>query len=79
MTQAINSDSPKSVDIVHEMMVKNGMTITQDMIQTAQKRGVIKIIETLSGVHYDAKHEKEKVRLSILSGYDKTVEGNMQK
>ena len=78
LTQAINSDSPESVNIVHEMMIKNGMTINQDMIQTAQNRGVTKIIETLTGVPYDADHEKENVRLSILRGDDETVAGIRQ-
>ena len=68
MTQAIDSDSPESVAIVNTMMKKNGMTIPSDMIQTAQERGVTKIIETLTDVPYDADHEKENVRLSILSG-----------
>ena len=76
LTQAINSDSSESVDVVHEMLPKNGMTITWEMIQTAQKRGVTKIIETLTGVPYDAEHEKENVRLSILRGEDKTIAGN---
>ena len=63
LTLAINSDSPESVDIVHDMMVKNGMNVTWEMIQTAQKRKVTKIIGTLTGVSYDADHEKENVRL----------------
>ena len=78
LTKAINSDSPESVDIIHEMLIKNGMNVTWEMIQTAQKRGVTKIIETLTGVPYDADHEKENVRLSILSGEDKTIAGIMQ-
>ena len=80
MTQAINSDSPESVAVIHNMMIKNGTrwTITCDMIKTAQKRGVTKIIETLTGVPYDAEHEKENVRLSILRGEDKTIAGKMQ-
>ena len=79
MTQAIDSDSPESVAIVNTMMKKNGMTIPSDMIQTAQERGVTKIIETLTDVPYDADHEKENVRLSILSGcmfcVEKTIAG----
>ena len=59
------------------MMVKNGMNVTWEMIQTSQKRGVTKIIETLTGVSYDAEHEKENVRLSILRRNDKTIAGNM--
>ena len=78
MTQAIDSDSPESVAIVNTMMKKNGMTIPSDMIQTAQERGVTKIIETLTGVPYNAEHEKENVRLSILRGEDKSVSGIMQ-
>ena len=78
LTKAINSDSPDSVAIINKMMVRNGMTISRKMIQTAQTRGVTKIIETLTGVPYDAEHEKENVRLSILSGEDKTIAGNMQ-
>ena len=77
LTQAINSDSPESVDIIHDMLTKNGMNVTWEMIQTAQERGVTKIIETLTGVPYDAEHENENVRLSILSGEDKTVSGIM--
>ena len=77
LTQAINSDSPESVDIIHKMLTKNGMTVTWEMIQTAQKRGVNKIIETLTGVPYDADHEKEKVRLSILRREDKTITGRL--
>ena len=77
LTQAINSDSPKSVNIVHKMMIKNGTrwTITCDMIQTAQRRGVTKIIETLTDVPYDVDNEKSNVKLSILSGEDKTIAG----
>ena len=78
LTQAINSDSPESVDIVHEMLIKNGMNVSCDMIQRAQRRGVTKIIETLTEVPYDADHEKENVRLSILSGEDKTIAGNFE-
>ena len=77
LTQAINSDSPESVDIIHEMLIKNGMNVTWEMKQTAQKRGVTKIIETLTGVPYDADHEKENVRLSILRGKDKTIAGRL--
>ena len=54
------------------------MTVTWEMIQTAQLRGVTKIIETLTGVPYDTDHEKENVRQSILSGEDKTVTGSME-
>ena len=75
LTQAIISDSPKSVAVIHEMLIKNGMNVTWEMFQTAQKRGVTKIIETLTGVPYDAEHEKENVRLSILRGEDKTIVG----
>ena len=78
LTEAINSDSPESVYIVNEMLVKNGMNVTCEMIKTAQKRGVTKIIETLTGVPYDAEHEKEIVRLSILRGEDKTIAGIME-
>ena len=74
----IRSDSPESVAIIHEMMTKNGMNVAGEMIQTAQKRGVTKIIETLTGEPYNADHEKENVRLRILNGYDKTIAGNMQ-
>ena len=77
LTQSINSDSPESVDIVIKMLKKNGMTVTRDMIQAAQKRGVTKIIETLTGVPYDADHEMENVKLSILSGDDKSVAGSV--
>ena len=77
MILAINSDSSECVYIVHEMLVKNGMSVTWEMIQTAQKRGVTKIIETLTGVPYDAEHEKEKIRLSILNGEDKTITGRL--
>ena len=76
MTQAIISDSPESVAVINKMMVKNGMTISREMIQTAQKRGVTNIIETLTGVPYDAEYEKENVKLSILRGEDKTIAGN---
>ena len=75
LTHAINSDSPKSVAAIHEMLVKNGMNVTWEMIQTAQKRGVTKIIETLTGDPYNAEHEKKEVRLSILRGDDKTIAG----
>ena len=75
MTKAINSDSPGSVAAVQEMMIKNGITVTWQIIQTAQKRGITKVIWTLTGVPYDAEHEKENVRLSILSGEDKTIAG----
>ena len=78
LTQAINSDSPESVAVVHEMMVKNRMNVTWFMILLAQLRGVKKIIEILTGEPYDAEHEKKKVRLSILSGEDKTIAGNME-
>ena len=78
MENAIKSDSPDSVVVVSQMMRKNGITVTSSMKQTAQMRGVTKIIETLTGVPYDADHEKENVRLQILSGYDKTVSGIMQ-
>ena len=60
MTQAINSDSPESVDFIHQMLTKNGMTVTWEMIQTAQKRGVTKVIWTLTGVPYDAEHEMKR-------------------
>ena len=72
LTNAINSDSPESVDIVNKMMEDNGMDVTRDMIQAARKRGVTKIIETLSGVPYEA-----DVRLSILTGDDKSVAGSV--
>ena len=75
LTQAINSDSPESADIIHEMLIENGMTVTWEMIQKAQKRGVTKVIWILTGVPYDDDHEKENVRLSILSGEDKTIAG----
>ena len=75
MENAIKSDSPDSVVVVSQMMRKNGITVTSAMKQTAQMRGVSKIIETLTGVPYDADHEKENVRLSILSGDDKTIAG----
>ena len=65
------------MDIVNKMMRKIRMTVAMDMIQTAQKRGVTKIIETLTGVPYGAVHEKENVRLSILSGDDKSVAGSV--
>ena len=78
MTQAINSDSPESVATINKMLIKNGMNVTWEMIQTAKKRGVTKIIETLTGVPYDAEHEKENVRLSILSGEDNTIAGNIE-
>ena len=72
----IKSDSPDSVVVVSQMMRKNGITVTSSMKQTAQMRGVTKIIETLTGVPYDAEREKENVRLSILRGEDKTIAGN---
>ena len=75
LTQAINSDAPESVAVIHDMMVENGMTVTWAMIQTAQKRGVTKIIETLTGVPYDTEQKMENVRLSILRGEDKTIAG----
>ena len=78
LTQAINSDSPESVAAVHDMLVKNGMNVTWEMIQKAQKRGVTKVIWTLTGVPYDTEHEKENVRLSILSEEDQSISGNMQ-
>ena len=78
MTKAINSDSPESVDVIHEMLIKNGVNVTWEMIQTAQKRGVTKVIWALTGVPFDAEHEKENVRLSILSGDDKTIAGNIE-
>ena len=78
LTRAINSDSPESVDVIHKMMIKNGITVTWQIIQTAQKRGITKVIWTLTGVPYDAEHEKENVRLSILSQEDQSITGNMQ-
>ena len=78
MENAIKSDSPDSVAVVSQMMRKNGITVTSAMKETAQKRGVSKIIETLTGVPYDAEHEKENVRLSILSQEDQSITGNMQ-
>ena len=78
MENAIKSDSAASVVVVSQMMRKNGITVTSAMKQTAQKRGVSKIIETLTGVPYDAEHEKENVRLSIQSGYDKTIAGSLR-
>ena len=77
LTQAINSESPESVTVVSKMMKKNVMTVTSDMIQAAQNRGVTKIMETLTGVPYDADHEKETVRLSILRQDDKSVAGKV--
>ena len=58
MTQAINSDSPKSVDVIHEMMVKNGMTITQDMINLALERKLTDVVETLLPGKYDMEERK---------------------
>ena len=52
--------------------------ITLDMIKTAKKREVTKIIETLTGVAYDADREMENVRLSILSRNDKSVAGKVK-
>ena len=67
------------MDIVHDMLVKNGMTVTWEMIQTAQRREVTKIIETLTDVPYDAENEKKNVKLSILGGDDKTIAGRYSK
>ena len=75
LTQAINSDSSECVGVVKKMMLKNGINVTGDLIQTAQDRGVTKIIETLTDVPYDAKHEKENVRRRILAGDDITIGG----
>ena len=76
MENAIKSDSADSVVVVSQMMKKNGITITSAMKDTAQKRGISKIIETLTGDPYDAEREKENVRVSILRGEDKTIAGN---
>ena len=75
MENAIKSDSADSVVVVSQMMRKNGMTVTSAMKQTAQKRSVTKIIENLTGIPYDAEHEKKIVRMSILNGEDKTIAG----
>ena len=76
MENAIKSDSADSVVVVSQMMRKNGITVTSAMKQTAQMGGVSKIIETLTGVPYDADHEKETIRLSIMRGDDETIAGN---
>ena len=75
MENAIKSDNFETVAIVSQMMRKNGMTVTSAMKQTAQKRSVTKIIENLTGIPYDAEHEKKIVRMSILNGEDKTIAG----
>ena len=61
LSHAIISDSHESVAVIHEMLTKNGKNVTWEMIQTAQKRGVTKIIETLTRVPYDAEREKENI------------------
>ena len=75
MENAIKSDNFETVAIVSQIMGKNGMTVTSAMKQTAQKRSVTKIIENLTGIPYDAEHEKKIVRMSILNGEDKTIAG----
>ena len=78
MTKTIISDSPESVAVIHDMLIKNKMNVPWEIKQTAQKRGVTKIIETLTGVPYDAEHEKENVQLSILGGEYETIAGKLK-
>ena len=75
MQHAITSDCSEAVEVVSDMMRENGVHVTQEMIQTAQKRRVTKIIETITKVPYDVDHEKENTRLDILNGDDKTILG----
>ena len=75
MQQAITSDCSEAVAVVSDMMRENGVTVTQGMIQTAQKRRVTEIIETITNVPYDVDREKENIRLNILSGDDISIFG----
>ena len=66
MHNAIESDSSEAVLAVSDMMRKNGVRVTQEMMQTAKKRKVTKIIETLTSESYNVDEEKEKRQIQIM-------------
>ena len=66
MHNAIKSDSSEAVLAVSDMMRKNGVRVTQEMMQTAKKRKVTKIIETLTSESYNVDEEKEKRQIQIM-------------
>ena len=70
MQKTIESDCSEAVAVVSDMMSENGVRVTQEMIQTAQKRRVTEIIETITNVPHDVDREKENIILNILIGDD---------
>ena len=73
MHNAIESDSSEAVLAVSDMMRKNGVRVTQEMIQTAQERKVTKIIETLTSESYNVVEEKEKRQIQIMKEPGKNI------
>ena len=73
MHNAIKSDSSEAVLVVSDMMKKNGVRVTQEMIQTAQERKVTKIIETLTSESYNVDEEKEKRQIQIMKEPGKNI------
>ena len=73
MHNAIESDSSEAVLAVSDMMRKNGVRVTQEMMQTAKKRKVTKIIETLTSESYNVDEEKEKRQIQIMKEPGKNI------
>ena len=73
MHNAIKSDSSEAVLAVSDMMRKNGVRVTQEMMQTAKERKVTKIIETLTSESYNVDEEKEKRQIQIMKEPGKNI------
>ena len=73
MHNAIESDSSEAVLAVSDMMRKNGVRVTQEMMQTAKERKVTKIIETLTSESYNVDEEKEKRQIQIMKEPGKNI------
>ena len=73
MHNAVESDSSEAVLAVSDMMRKNGVRVTQEMMQTAKKRKVTKIIETLTSESYNVDEEKEKRQIQIMKEPGKNI------
>ena len=73
MHNAIKSDSSEAVLAVSDMMRKNGVRVTQEMMQTPKERKVTKIIETLTSESYNVDEEKEKRQIQIMKEPGKNI------
>ena len=73
MHNAVESDSSEAVLAISDMMRKNGVRVTQEMMQTAKERKVTKIIETLTSESYNVDEEKEKRQIQIMKEPGKNI------